>query len=112
MIDLGLDLSLGVSRASFRLPSFVDCLGCDRPNIARDARLCGVCQTNQPRTPLRRWRWAMDVSLVELEERTGITKRTLLRADRGDRMSLEVARTLARHTGRPWIEFRGENEEP
>lgn len=110
MIDL--DLSLGVSRATLRLESFVDCMLCPRPNIAKGTRLCGKCAVEHPRTPLRRWRFAMQKSLVEMEADTGLNKRTLLRADRGDRMSESVAKTLERYTKIPAAKFRGENEEP
>jgi hypothetical protein len=105
-----LDLSLGLPSATFRLPSFVDCLLCSRTNIARHKRLCGQCETEQARTPLRKWRWASGTSLVQLQQSTGLTKRTLLRADAGDRMSVAVARVLSRHTGIPAIKFREGDE--
>lgn len=104
MINLDLDLSLGISRP--RLPSFVDCLHCGRPNIGKGKRMCGACAVTMEPTPLRRRRAVLGWSIRDLQRSTGLTERTLLRADAGDRMSKPVAAILSRHTGIPADQFR------
>lgn len=107
-----LDLSLGISRRRPppRRPSFRDCPLCGRANISREARICGGCAVLFEPTPLRRWRFAYDATLTTLARDSGVHYRTLLRADRGDRMSRDVAELLARHTGLSPSEFRDPEE--
>jgi hypothetical protein len=87
------------------------CALCDRVTVARGKAICSRCEAEFAPTPLRAWRDALDVSLVELIEETGLSKRTVLRADAGERMSHDAAMKLAERTGLPWRTFRPRKEE-
>lgn len=86
------------------------CALCDRERVAKGKAICSGCEAEFSPTPLRAWRDAMDVTLVELREDTGLGEHTILRADRGERMSHDVAMILAKRTGLPWRTFRGRKE--
>jgi hypothetical protein len=103
---LDLELGVGIAPVTLRIDAGLGCLLCPRQTVARGKELCPRCEAQWIPTPLRAWRLALDVSLRELEEDTGLSKRTVLRADAGERMSHDAARALANRTGLHWRVFR------
>lgn len=89
----GISLSLG-------------CALCPRQVVAKGKVICTRCEAEFAPSPLRAWRAALGTSLVEVCEDTGLSKRTVLRADAGERVSHDAARALAARTGIPWRAFR------
>lgn len=94
-----------------RLASIVGCLLCGtHRNVSEEEMRCRDCIAEYNPTPLRTWREFMGVKLATFVEETGLTRRTVIRAERGDRMSRDVAEILAKHTGLPWRTFRPKKE--
>ncbi|UJR81474.1 hypothetical protein [Sandaracinus amylolyticus] len=98
---------IGALRLGLELP----CPLCPR-SLPAGKDLCSKCEGEFRPTPLRAWRAVHDVSLLELQEDTGLSKRTVLRADAGERMSHEAARALAKRTGLHWRVFRPKTSAP
>jgi DNA-binding XRE family transcriptional regulator len=91
--------------------SIVGCLNCSkRSNIADGESMCRTCLDERDPNPLREWRTNIGMKIQELADDTGLSKRTIIRAERGERMNREVAETLARHTRKPWRTFRQKKE--
>lgn len=106
-MKLDLDgMGLGLAPITLRLNLGIGCLLCDNPTVAKGKELCSRCEAEYIPTPLREWRNALGVSLLEIEEDAGLSKRSVLRADAGERMSLDAAHALASATGIPWRTFR------
>jgi DNA-binding XRE family transcriptional regulator len=87
--------------------SIVGCLSCGkRSNIADGEIECRGCLDEHDPNPLREWRTTLGMKIQELADDTTLTKRTIIRAEQGERMSHDVAANLARHTGKHWRTFR------
>jgi hypothetical protein len=82
------------------------CSLCSRKTVAKGKTICTRCESEYAPTPLRAWRSALGTTLVELQEQTGLSKRTVLRADAGERVSHDAATALAMATGLHWRTFR------
>ena len=82
------------------------CALCSRSVVAKGKTICTRCEAELAPTPLRAWRAALDTTLAEIVEDTGLSKRTVLRADAGERVSHDAATTLAIRTGLHWRTFR------
>lgn len=97
---------------SLRLQAGIGCLLCSRATVAAGEVMCSRCLAEWAPTPLRTWRLALAVPLKEIVETSGLTKRSVLRADAGDRMSHDAARALERATGMHWRTFRPKKGKP
>lgn len=82
------------------------CSLCPRAVVAKGKMICTRCEAERAPTPLREWRALHDKPLTEIAEETGLAKRTVLRADAGERVSHDAAMALARCTGLHWRKFR------
>lgn len=87
------------------------CPYCTREQIGKDRLMCTKCEAEQNPSPLRQWRDLFGTTLDELVEETGLAKRTIVRADQGERMSQEAAIILARRTGLHWSKFRPKDDD-
>lgn len=87
--------------------SVLACCYCGRSGggLADGSAICHACLAREDPTPLQSWAQNLGRRLVELEAETGLTKKTIMRAARGQRMSPAVADALAQATGLPADSF-------
>jgi hypothetical protein len=82
------------------------CCLCRRAVIAKGRRICTKCEGDFAPSPLRQWRDTFDMTIAEIVEGTGLSRRTVVNADSGQRMSHEVAAVLSKFTGLHWRKLR------
>ncbi len=90
-----------VRREERELRRLVGCPLCGRSGGARSAgsEWCHRCAAELEPTPLQAWSQATGFRLEDLPALTGLVKRTVMRAARGQRVSAAAAAALARVTG-------------
>lgn len=82
------------------------CENCGRQDIAEGARFCGRCRKEFAATPLDIFLNAIGWTTKQLAEATGLPLRSLVRAAKGERTSVRVAKGLAKITRWPATLFR------
>jgi hypothetical protein len=82
------------------------CRNCGRHDIAEGALFCGRCRKEFAATPLDKVLYAIGWTAKEFAEATGLPLRTIVRAAKGERVSVRVARRLAKITKLPFETFR------
>lgn len=86
------------------------CRNCGRQDIAEGALFCGRCRKEFAATPLDVVLEAIGWTAKQFAETTGLPLRTVIRAAKGERVSLRVAQRLAKITHLPVETFRPELE--